>query len=450
MGILENLGLSGLSNTLSGLGNTISNFGDNIDNRTGGLLTRLGQPDNQANLITAASLLGGEGIPASFALRNQVRSNLLANQQLRRQREGIEALKKRYANNPRILALIDANPSGAISAITAQAFTPTTPLSAIGKIKKDLQNNLITEEDAKLAIAKLTSTTGTTPNIQKGGSFKFQDGGIKNLYFDPSGIDGGYFEIENGVRKSVDVSDAVPITQGFFTRTTPTFEQFNKLRTKLIQDKNSLRKYTSYLQNIKDSPQGVKRLGAELSSIFKTLNFDKLSREELSLRIAKGEVQSLLGASRLETIGGGVMTEQDALRVLATIGGNVDAFQNPQVVEAQLSKIFRDKFTAYEDSRKTHNINVKAAYNSYGEIEPIDFDTSLLSESVQRELGLTNIGSNNNTEQNNQPNSNDTSSIGVEEMRKMLQEGTMTEELAKSSRVTQEAFDFYLNSIIGD
>ena len=97
MGILENLGLSGLSNTLSGLGNTISNFGDNIDNRTGGLLTRLGQPDNQANLITAASLLGGEGIPASFALRNQVRSNLLANQQFKRQRD---LIKERFPNDP--------------------------------------------------------------------------------------------------------------------------------------------------------------------------------------------------------------------------------------------------------------------------------------------------------------------------------------------------------------
>jgi len=413
-------------------------------------LANLSLPGRLGLLSTGVSLLEGQPLGQAVQTGLGAFGGLQQINQQQKQREGIEALKKRYANNPRILALIDANPSGAISAITAQAFTPTTPLSAIGKIKKDLQNNLITEEDAKLAIAKLTSTTGTTPNIQKGGSFKFQDGGIKNLYFDPSGIDGGYFEIENGVRKSVDVSNAVPITQGFFTRTTPTFEQFNKLRTKLIQDKNSLRKYTSYLKNIKDSPQGVKRLGAELTSIFKTLNFDKLSREELSLRIAKGEVQSLLGASRLETIGGGVMTEQDALRVLATIGGNVDAFQNPQVVEAQLSKIFRDKFTAYEDSRKTHNINVKAAYNSYGEIEPIDFDTSLLSESVQRELGLTNTGSNNNTEQNNQPNSNDTSSIGVEEMRKMLQEGTMTEEIAKSSRVTQEAFDFYLNSIIGD
>jgi len=120
MGILENLGLSGLSNTLSGLGNTISNFGDNIDNRTGGLLTRLGQPDNQANLITAASLLSGEGIPASFALRNQVRSNLLANQQLKNQREFI---KKQFPNDP----LAQAFPQIYAKQFLEKKFSTTAP-----------------------------------------------------------------------------------------------------------------------------------------------------------------------------------------------------------------------------------------------------------------------------------------------------------------------------------
>jgi hypothetical protein len=130
MGILDNLGLSGL-------GNSLSNFRTNIDDQTGGLLTRLGQPDNQANLIAAASLLSGEGIPRSFALRNQVRSNLLANQQFKRQREGIEALKKRYANNPKILSLIDANPTAVMNAITAQAFTPVDNFKILTQAEKE-------------------------------------------------------------------------------------------------------------------------------------------------------------------------------------------------------------------------------------------------------------------------------------------------------------------------
>ena len=448
-----------------GLLDNIQSFGQRVRTASQPFLDVYNTPEFQQQITLGTSLLGGAGVPASIQAANQ--AGLLAQntQSLRRQREAVKNLlaSGSFTEAEKQLILASGQPVATALSIQNRKRTSSVPLSAIGKIRQDLKRGLINESDANAAIAKLTSTTGTTPNIQKGGSFKFPNGGIKNVYFDPSGTDGGYFEIVNGERKNVDVTNAVPITQGFFQRTTPTFEQFNKHRVKLVQDRNSLRKYTSYLENIKNSPQGVNRLGAELSSIFKTLNFDKLSKEELSLKIAKGEVQSLLGASRLETIGGGVMTEQDALRVLATIGGNVDALQNPQVVEAQLSKIFRDKFLAYEDARKTHNINVKAAYNSYGEIDPIDFDTSLLSEAVQRELGLTNTGSNNNTEQNNQqnsnnnneeqnnqPNSNDTSSIGVEEMKKMIENGTMTEELAKSNRVSSEAFEVYLNWLTGN
>jgi hypothetical protein len=113
MGLLDNLGLSGL-------GNSLSNFRTNIDDQTGGLLTRLGEPDNQANLIAAASLLSGEGIPASFALRNQVRSNLLANQQLKNQREFI---KKQFPNDP----LAQAFPQIYTQQFLEKKFSTTTP-----------------------------------------------------------------------------------------------------------------------------------------------------------------------------------------------------------------------------------------------------------------------------------------------------------------------------------
>ena len=161
MSILENLGLSGLGNSLSGLGNTISTFRDNVDDRTGGLLTRLGEPENQANLIAAASLLSGEGIPASFALRNQVRSNLLANQQRRRQREGIEALKKRFANNPNIVSLLDTNPTGVINALTSQAFAPKVDTST------SLMKNIafLKEQFPDKSIAELIAMTKQPANV---------------------------------------------------------------------------------------------------------------------------------------------------------------------------------------------------------------------------------------------------------------------------------------------
>ena len=161
MGILENLGLSGLGNSLSGLGSGLSNLKSNIDEQTGGLLTRLGEPENQADLVAAASLLSGEGIQASFALRNQVRQNLLANQQRRRQREGIEALKKRFANNPQIISLLDTNPTGVINALTTQAFAPTVDAST--SLMKNIR--FLKEQFPDKSIAELIAMTKQPANV---------------------------------------------------------------------------------------------------------------------------------------------------------------------------------------------------------------------------------------------------------------------------------------------
>jgi len=431
MSILKNLGLSGLGNSLSGLGNTISTFRENVDDRTGGLLTRLGEPENQANLIAAASLLSGEGIPASFALRNQVRSNLLANQQRRRQREGIEALKKRFANNPNILSLLDTNPSGVISALTTQAFAPpkqVTPFTALGKAKRDLERGLIEPEEFELIRLNIISPSSSpAKSFQKGGTFLMDDGSTKNLSFDPT--TGGYFQLNNGKRTDVDISTATQISEGFYAKTIPTEASFTKNLNTIVQDQNALKKYTSYLKNIKESPQGVSRIGAELSTIFKTLRLDQLSKPELSLKIAQGEVQALLGASRLETVGGGVMTEQDAIRVLRVIGGDVNAFQNPQVVEAAISKIFRDKLKAYETKRKIHNNNVDKAYKNYDKIQPLDFDTSLLSDEVASELGFERRGLPENL-----------NSLTLQELNAIPTENLSMEELGKLRDAFQKFF----------
>ena len=368
--------------------------------RLQGLLGNIGSSLNNMSLPASLGLLSSgvsilEGNPIGQSIRTglQTFGGLQQIDQQQRQREGIEALKKQYANNPKILSLIDANPTAALNALTTQALTPRTPQSAVGKILADLRKGIITQEVADAAINKLTSTTGTTPNMQKGGSFKMEDGSVKNLFFDPSPVTGGYFEVVNGERKSVDVSKALPITEGFFTRTVPTFNDFSKLRKEVKADETSLKKYTSYLKNIQKSPTGVNRLGSELSTFYKNL-FGKTAEErgltesEVALQLAKGQIQGLLGASRLETVGGGVMTEQDALRVLRVLGGDVNLLQNEQVVQEAISTLFRDKFKAYEDKRKIHNISVENAYKAFGKIKPLDIDSSLLTSSVASELGF--------------------------------------------------------------
>ena len=353
-------------------------------------LANLSLPGRLGLLSTGVSLLEGQPLGQAVKTGLGTFGGLQQIDQQQRQREGIEALKKRYANNPKLLALIDANPEAALNAITTQAFAPpkqVTPFTALGKAKRDLERGLIEPEEYELIRLNIISPSSSpAKSFQKGGTFLMDDGSTKNLSFDPT--TGGYFQLNNGQRTNVDISTATQISEGFYAKTIPTEASFTKNLNTIVQDQNALKKYTSYLKNIKESPQGVSRIGAELSTIFKTLKLDELSKPELSLKIAQGEVQALLGASRLETVGGGVMTEQDAIRVLRVIGGDVNAFQNPQVVEAAISKIFRDKLKAYETKRKIHNNNVDKAYKNYDKIQPLDFDTSLLSDEVASELGF--------------------------------------------------------------
>jgi len=164
MGLLDNLGLSGLGNSLSSFGKNISNLGTNIDDQTGGLLTRLVQPDNQANLIAAASLLSGEGIPASFALRNQVRSNLLANQQQKDRKKAVDSLLATggFTNTEKSLITASSNPVATALSIRNSKQPKGTDATALMKnfaFLKKLNPNASDEEILK------SIRGGTTNNI---------------------------------------------------------------------------------------------------------------------------------------------------------------------------------------------------------------------------------------------------------------------------------------------
>ena len=87
-------------------------------------LSNLSLPGQLGLLSTAVSLQEGQPLGQAVKTGLGTFGGLQQIDQQQRQREGIEALKKRFANNPKVLALIDANPTAVMNAITAQAFTP--------------------------------------------------------------------------------------------------------------------------------------------------------------------------------------------------------------------------------------------------------------------------------------------------------------------------------------
>jgi hypothetical protein len=118
---------------------------------------------------------------------------------------------------------------------------------------------------------------------------------------------------------------------------------------------------------------------------FKTLlSSGNLTREQLATASATGQLQALLGANRLEILGGGVLTGNDALRIIASAGGDVDALQNKEVVQQAIARMYNDKYRTYKRNREDYNIQVGTAYGSqgYNQADEIEFDTRFLKDAA--------------------------------------------------------------------
>ena len=150
-------------------------------------------------------------------------------------------------------------------------------------------------------------------------------------------------------------------TSGEEQRYIPDFKTFTGLNKELVTEEKSLKQILSYWKNITDSNVGVERLGDQMATWFKTLaGSQNLTTEELARAIAEGKLQGLIGANRIDTVGGGVMTEKDAWRVIARLGGDVNALQNPAVVGPLLEEMFRLKVESYNEDIKGYNMGVES------------------------------------------------------------------------------------------
>tara|TARA_R110001583_G_scaffold108280_3_gene256988 strand:+ start:4742 stop:6769 length:2028 start_codon:yes stop_codon:yes gene_type:complete len=164
---------------------------------------------------------------------------------------------------------------------------------------------------------------------------------------------------------------AVPRTESSLSVGIPSFSQFKKVADATVADEIQIKAYARYMKNQGDANVGVRRLADDLVAYYKTFFDDKskemdLSKKELALRIMKGQLQGLLGGARVITVGPGVMTEQDALRVLQNLGGDVTSLQNPEVVAAQISRMFHDKARDYQNNLKFYNYSVQQQYSRRG------------------------------------------------------------------------------------
>lgn len=227
------------------------------------------------------------------------------------------------------------------------------------------------------------------PNIQSKGVYRDKTGKIiGEVNFDTA--TGDYFQHDAGTGKRLilDMRELTPVTDATFAKTIPSRKEFGDLSEELGSDIASMRKLESYMRSIKNTNVGFKRLADDLAANAKTLltgyigeDYESLTKEELNLRIGRGLLQGLIGRFRIETVGGGVMTEQDALRIIQNLGGDVTLLQNKEVVAKQIENLFKDKESSFNRKKKQYDIALDQIYRSqgFGDIEEYKFDKEVFN-----------------------------------------------------------------------
>lgn len=185
-------------------------------------------------------------------------------------------------------------------------------------------------------------------------------------------------------------ADAEPTVKSALSGERLSGNQMVKLAGEVRQSENTMRKLQKYLSTQGGTNQGFQRMGDELIANLKTFfGTNDLTPEQLNQMIVKGQAQAILGGMRVATVGPGVMTEQDAARVLAAIGGNPDALQNPAVMGRLIQDAFEMQYNLYEQQYE----DLALAYDFYGRpmrdkvLNPFDDSGSIPSS--QGNVGFT-------------------------------------------------------------
>jgi len=92
----------------------------------GSSLNNLSLPASLGLLSTGVNILEGNPIGQSINTGFQTFGNLRNIEEQNKQREAIGLLEQQFANNPRMLGLLQANPTGFIRAMTARELMPKT------------------------------------------------------------------------------------------------------------------------------------------------------------------------------------------------------------------------------------------------------------------------------------------------------------------------------------
>jgi len=234
-----------------------------------------------------------------------------------------------------------------------------------------------TDDEAKMLLVEIPDKINLADNIQKTSYFakNKKTGDITPVHFDKTAKDSKWRAVIDG--KDVPVNDKMYGDDGMTFidmsgegKFLEDFTQFAALQEKIGLEENTLRQLNRYVKDVGSLSTGLPKLVTQFTESWKNFvdaNASEYTEKELIQRLNEGRMQGLLGQLRLETVGGGVMTEQDALRIVKRLGGDpATMFNNPEVVKRAVGEILSNKYYLYKDKLDLYNSQIDSGYGAKG------------------------------------------------------------------------------------
>ena len=137
---------------------------------------------------------------------------------------------------------------------------------------------------------------------------------------------------------------------------TLTANQYSKLMAEADTSQVALDQLDQVLATFEVEDGGVDRgftvWSDQVTANAKNFFGQQADRDEFRLMSRDAKLQQIIGLFRTEIVGPGIVTEYDAERILKSVGGNVGAFQNPDIVKEQLDILRQQKIKALNTQKR--------------------------------------------------------------------------------------------------
>lgn len=166
-----------------------------------------------------------------------------------------------------------------------------------------------------------------------------------------------YFDKISGQRLVSGTNEPLPAgSLEFGAGDVPKFKNLLEFNEKVTEEEQKLIALDKYKNALETAPEGLGRTVQAMNMILQTLSTNpEFKKGDLATGRARAMLQGLIGRYKDDIVGGGVMTEQDALRVIEALGGQVSAF-NPSALQVSLIDDYRvNSEQKYDAALKRYN-----------------------------------------------------------------------------------------------